>query len=125
MSKEELELSKLQFEVESLQEQLGQAQQEKKKLGLEVELLRSQVGGFGTFARVAWPIVSVILSTAIALMALTFTLRQNKVEEIQKERERTQKEKEIFSVAVQQATDETKGNDVRISGMWTLNDRLF
>jgi hypothetical protein len=125
VSKEDFEISKLNLEVESLKSKLTQAQQEKRKLELEVELLVSQVGSFGTFARVAWPIVSVILSTAIALMALTFTLRQNRTDAEQKEKEFFNKEKEIFNVALQQATDESKGNDVRISGIWTLNDPYF
>src|ERR1039458_7191454 len=125
MSKEELELSKLELEITSLKDQVAQSQQANRKLKLEVEVLTSQVGSFGTFARVAWPIVSVILSTAIALMALTFTLKQSRLEQSQKDRDRAQKEKEIFSVAVQQATDESKGNDVRISGIWTLNDPYF
>jgi hypothetical protein len=118
VSREDLELSKLACEVESLRENLGQANEEKHKLELEVQLLASQLGRFGTFARVAWPIVSVILSTLIAFIALVFTLRQNSADS-------DRKEKEIFNFAVQQATDESKGNDVRISGIWTLNDPYF
>jgi uncharacterized protein YjbI with pentapeptide repeats len=125
MAKEDLELSKLALEIESLRGQLDQAQQAKRKLELEVGLLSSQVGRFGTFARVAWPIVSVILSTAIALMALVFTLRANGVDAEQKSLATWQKEKEIFNFAAQEATDESKGNDVRISGIWTLNDPYF
>jgi len=118
VSREDLELSKLACEVESLRDNLAQANQENRKLELEVQLLASQLGRFGTFARVAWPIVSVILSTLIAVIALVFALRQNSADA-------DRKEKEIFNFAVQQATDESKGNDVRISGIWTLNDPYF
>jgi hypothetical protein len=129
MSKEDLELSKLNFEVETLRSQLDQTQQEKRKLELEVALLVSQVGRWGTFARVAWPVVSVVLSTAIAVMALIFTLRANGVEAAHNERQEYISVKhnlwETYNTAVHDATDESKGNDGRISGIWTLNDPYF
>lgn len=58
-------------------------------------------------------------------MALIFTLRANGVDAEQKNLASWQKEKEIFNFAAQEATDESKGNDVRISGIWTLNDPYF
>jgi len=129
MAKEDLELSKLDFEVESLKSKLAQAQQEKRKLELEVELLFSQVGRWGTFARVAWPIVSVILSTVFAATALIFTLRANGVEaENHKRQEYISLEHnlwETYNSAVHDATDESKGNDGRISGVWALSDPYF
>jgi len=114
VSREDLELSKLHFEVESLKNQLTQAQQEKRKLELEVELLLSQVGRFGTFARVAWPIVSVILSTVIAGLALWFTFNQ-------KSSELDHQKSAIAFSAIHDATDDSKGNDVRISAIWALS----
>lgn len=129
MSKEDLELSKLDIEVESLKSQLDQSQQEKRKLELEVELLFSQVGRWGTFARVAWPIVSVILTTVIAATALIFTFRANGVEaENHKRQEYLSLEHnlwETYKSAVHDATDESKGNDGRISGIWALSDPYF
>lgn len=129
MSKEDLELSKLGFEVESLKIQLDQTQRQKRKLELEVDLLFSQVNRWGTFARVAWPIVSVILSTAIAVMALIFTLRANGVEAEHNGRQEYISLKhnlwETYNAAVHDATEESKGNDSRISGVWGLNDPYF
>jgi len=129
MSKEDLELSKLDHEVESLKSQLDQAQNEKRKLELEVEFLVSQVGRWGTFARVAWPIVSVILSTVIAATAVIFTVRANGVEAENHKRQEyisiKHNEWETYNSAFHDATDESKGNDGRISGIWALNDPYF
>ncbi len=129
MSREDLELSKLDCEVESLKSQLDQAHQEKRKLELEVQLLLSQVGRFGTFARVAWPIVSVVLTAAIAVMGLIFTIRAGGVEAEHNERQEYISIKrnlwETYNSAVHDATEESKGNDGRISGVWVLNDPYF
>ena len=114
MSKEELELSKLHFEVESLRNELDQSQQEKRKLELEVQLLLSQVGGIGTFARVAWPIVSVILSTVIAAMALIFTIKSNRAATDQKSIDLDNQKASFVRSAIRDASDESKSNDSRI-----------
>jgi hypothetical protein len=121
MSRDDLELSKLNFEVESLKSQLSQARQQNRKLDLEVELLLSQVGKFGTFARVAWPIVSVIVSTAIAVMALIFTIKSNRAETEQKRLALDHQKSAIAISAIHDAADESKGNDVRISAVWALS----
>jgi hypothetical protein len=120
VSREDLELSKLNFEVESLKSQLTQAQQEKRKMELEVDLLLSQVGRFGTFARVAWPIVSVILSAAIAVMALIFTIKSNRAVTDQKGQELDNQKWAISISSIRDAADESKGNDTRISAIWAL-----
>jgi hypothetical protein len=78
---------------------------------------------------VAWPIVSVILTAAIAVMGLIFTIRAGGVEAEHNERQEYISIKrnlwETYNSAVHDATEESKGNDGRISGVWGLNDPYF
>jgi hypothetical protein len=117
----DLENSKLALEVKSLEAGLTKATQEAHKLSLEVDLLRSQIGGWGTFTRIAWPIISVILSTVIAGMAVIFTVRSHNDDSRQKGSELDQEKSVTELSSIHDAGDESKGNDARISAIWLLN----
>jgi hypothetical protein len=106
---------KLQLEIESLTQQMGQLASAKKKLELEVQVLASQVGGFGSFARIFWPVISALLTVILGLTAAFFTYRSQYDEASQKKRD-------IFLAAMHDASDEQKGADTRIAGLWSLGN---
>jgi len=106
---------KLQLEIESLTQQMSQLASAKKKLELEVEVLASQVGGFGSFARIFWPVISALLTVILGLTAAFFTYRSQYDEASQKKRD-------IFLTAMHDASDEQKGADTRIAGLWSLGN---
>ena len=99
VDKSELENLKLRAEIE--------------KLTAETSRLRSETSPFGSIARLAWPLVSGIVSLVVSLVSLRIASQAGKAAA-------DQEQNRNFYSALQIATDPKGGYEARIAGVWSL-----